>query len=195
LKERILISLLLLSLSLGGRIPDTRAPEVEVTLTTGESLTGEILSVREQSVLLTTRYGAGEEVLVDNKSLVRVVDLELIKEVALPGSSHMVHGMGIGMALGCLAGCLIGGSQEVSNQKNDIFGCSGWAEKNANACSGGLIGGSGGTLVGAGVGGALSGNDIILFGHNKRDPAALRSVARYYDKEPEFLKSVGTMTN
>lgn len=174
-------------------MPDTQVPKVRVTLMTGESLKGEILSVREQTVLLTTRYGAGEDVLVDNKSLVRVVDVKLIKEVALPGSSHIVHGMGIGMFAGCLVGCLIGGSQEASHQNgvDEAFGWMAWGEKNSNAGSGALIGGLAGTAVGAGVGVATSSDDIILFGPNKRDLAALRSLARYSAEEPEFLKSIG----
>jgi hypothetical protein len=183
--KRITLAMLLLSLSLGVQIKEQVGPEVEITLSTGRKVSGEILAVRSDAIVFTTRRGARGDELV--RSTV-VLPEDTVGQIVLPGSSNVLLGIGVGAAGGCLAGAMIGSAAKTEHSESDFFGCARGAEKGANTVSGGLIGFLAGGTVGGLVGGATSDKDIVLIDANNRDFSGLRSLARYKGGEPEYLR-------
>ena len=166
---------------------DVREPQtVEVSLVAGMKFDAEILFVRDTTVVLTTAVGASEEDLMFRNGAIQVVRDKDIVGIRTKGSAHTVLGAGLGALVGGALGMAIGGSQSVTQDKNDIFGCGAGMQKESNTVSGGAIGCAGGCLLGAIVGGATgSGSDLISA--QQRDFKVLWRYQRYA-AEPDYLK-------
>lgn len=188
--RRIILGVLLLSLSLGVRLQEAVGPELRVTLASGEKYTGEILAVRDHSIVFSRRHGANERTLEESKGLILVLDQDSIRDVILPGSSKVLLGIGAGLGVGCLGGCLIGSSLETKGAEGCNSRETELLEKQANAVGGSAIGGLAGGVVGGIIGGAVSEGEVVLIGKEKRDFAGLRGLARYGENEPEFLREI-----
>lgn len=185
---RVVLGFMLLSLPVGVQIQGVDAPEVQVTLRTGEKRSGEILSVQEHSMLFHPKHGLSERDVVLTKELVEVIDADRIQEVTLPGGANVGSGIAVGLGLGCIIGYLIGESQPVSKPQ----GCTdptGEQQRWDNGLKGGCIGGTAGSLVGAAVGNSIK-DRIVVFGQYKRDFRALKGLARYPEEEPDFLEMI-----
>ena len=176
----LLLLILPLSFVVPGQVAD--APEVIITLKTGEEWQrGEILFVRHQSVLFIPKHGATDEFLSGHPHSVVTTRVENVKTVSLRGRSHLWQGFEWGAVLGCLAGTVIGmGEKNQSGEeflKNTYTGCG--------------VGSLGGGTVGLALGGVFSEEDSVIFGGDNRDLVGLRKFSRYQEREPEFLRSVG----
>ena len=175
---------LLLSLSLGTGTREGHAPEVVIILMSGEIEKGEIISVRDQTLVFSTSYG--HDVLVSPRKEVRVVRLDEVREVMLPGRSHTLSFVAALSTLGCATGCLLGYNRQVPRGDGYFSGCNEQSEREGNAARGGEIGAVAGAVAGGAIGIATSRKDSVLFGPGKRDPAVLREVARY-SADREFM--------
>jgi hypothetical protein len=190
--KRIVIALMMASLSLGVQIQYPFGPEVRVRLKTGADYQGEILALRDSNVILSLIHGADSNLLARSKHSIIMLRHDAIHEVSLPGtgSSKALLGALLGAPSGCLAGYAIGDGQEVEQRRDDPYGCRAQDEKHRNQINGGLIGCFVGAALGAAVGGAASSNDMVLISPMNRDFSGLRILARYKGVEPAFLREV-----
>lgn len=187
MRHWIMATAILVPLSTGMNTSGSGPEEVEVTLSGDVKVKGEILAVRESSIVMATRFGLSEEELMQNPKQIVVVRNERIAKVETPSSSYIGLGVLGGLAVGCGAGCAIG-SEMVKQEKNDILGCNALAEQSNNMIAGSMIGGLAGTAVGAVVGAAVSEKGIVITGASADK---LKALARYQDGEPEFLRAIG----
>ncbi len=177
-------------LSVGFQKEVPKDTKVEITLMSGTRISGEILSVRDSTIVVANQAGLPEGVLITERNRVAVLPHRRVMSVESPGTSRtFVMGVG-GMAMGCMVGCLIGSGQKVERQPNDTFGCSEQAEREKNAENGALVGGLAGCLVGGALGAGISTKDTSFISSSQRDFKVLRAIARYPDIEPEFLKKI-----
>jgi len=198
-----LLFLLFLPFSFVSPERESDPPEVVLTLINGEEFSGEILSVRDRTVILSTIYGASEDMLERMIHKVIAMELDSIKQLKVRGKSYVVTGMGVGGGIGALTGGVIGVTQEIPAIQNnnsreswdysiDPVGCGGWlGKKLENGVLGCAIGTGVGMFLGASVGAAFSGRDSILLLPTAIDAITLKTLSRYQDEEPEFIKAIG----
>lgn len=180
MKKTVCGLLLLALLSVGFQTGGTDPVEVEILLVDGATLTGNILALRDTSIVLWADVTSGKQSAV-------VLPHRQILNVQTAGSSYILVGLLSGCAVGCLTGVAIGGSQPVE-QHGDCSNPA--AEKEANQVTGAAIGSLVGALVGLAVGGGASQSSRVLVSPAQRDFKVLKGVARYPDSEPEYLKSI-----
>lgn len=186
--NRVVLGLTLASLSVGVEVQTPVGPEVSVMLASGEKYNGEILAVRDSSVVFSTVHGATKDELAAARGTIRILAHSEILTLGVPGSSNFWLGSVLGCATGGLIGYWIGNSQEVKEQKsNDCSGNHFACEKEANAIGGSLIGACAGTGIGALVGSGIK-DKIDLISPQNRDFSVLKGLARYKKEEPEFLR-------
>jgi hypothetical protein len=175
--------LLLAFLSVGFQTGGNNVPEVEIVLDDGAVVTGQILALRDTSIVCWMDVTNGKESIV-------VLPHNRILNLQTVGNSNIVLGLFAGCTVGLLAGCAIGGSQDVQEGKDDWTGCTGAVERGANQTAGAAVGSLVGSALGLIVGGATSNASEVLISPARRDFKVLKQVARYPDSEPEYLKSV-----
>ena len=190
--RHLLNCFLLLSLSVGVEVEKESRPEVRVILSSGQEYEGEILAVRDHSIVFSTLHGASEGRLIQSRQAILILNHDDIREVLLIGDSNVLPGIAIGMGSGCMLGCLIGYSMEVSvpeEKSNKPLDCGPTKEskKEMNAMGGGLVGGLLGTVFGGAIGGSIR-EDTMIIGLQKRDFSILKLHARYGSEEPWFLR-------
>ena len=176
-----LLSLLLCiqSASAGGR-------RITIMLRSGQEVKGELLSVREKSLVVTKVNDVSDWELTDHPEFIAAVSGQDIQKVIIKGKSHVLGGMGIGLLAGTLGGVIIGGSAgktdntTVNSISQPMF-----------AAGGAVIFGLGGLLVGALIGGASSKGGEEINADSLQDLFYFRQYARYQENEPEFLKTFG----
>ena len=157
----------------GGVARRTQGTDVAVVLTSGEKIEGELVSVRDSSVFIATRTG----------DIVPITDT-VVSHVIVKGSSHVFLGIGLGFLGGMIVGTTIGAATVTQKEEQEFFGgldkiIAGWA-----------VGTVAGTLVGGLVGASASESDIEVSLSVPAERSALKKLARYPDKEPEFLRVV-----
>jgi hypothetical protein len=183
--------LLLAALSLGVVINDPASRTVEVTLSGGRMFKGEVIAVRESTVVLGTRTGLSPvEMLNDSRALI-VAPFTQVQRIATEKNTHPITGMLIGAPAGCLGGLAIGGSIPVEKQPNDTFGCGAQAEHESNQASGMLVGFFAGAAIGCLVGNATGEPGQVVISAEQRDFTFLKELARYPYGEPESLQKIG----
>ena len=194
-----LFVLLLLPLSFVVPAKDARAPEVVITLLTGEECKGEILSVHDHVLVLSSRCGLSEDLLERNKDALLIVELDSIGEVTVCGKSYVLMGMGVAGGVGALTGGLMGLLRDVSPPREeqrrafdynvDAADCGSQVGKHlGNGALGCAIGTAAGLVLGGLAGAALSQKDSIVSGSRAQDTTSLKALARYRGDEPEFLQ-------
>lgn len=198
MRHWVMAAVILAPLSTGMETRGSNSTEAEITFLNHATFTGEILAVRDSSIVMTTRCGLSESELMASPKQIFVIPDSRIATVQTPGSSHVAVGMGVGLVLGCVTGCAIGANKEenVKQEKNDIFGCNAEAEKETgkieNMSNGALIGGLAGAVVGGVVGASASeGRKLYITPQTQRDFGLLKPLARY-EIEPGFLRAITT---
>ncbi len=183
---RLLASLLLLAaLSLGVVIEGTTFHTVEVSLTGGRRFKGEVIAVRESTVVLGTRPGLSPVEMMKDPATLIVVPFSAILGISTEGSHNAATGFLVGAPLGCLGGYAIGSSIQVENKTNDLIGCAG-ATTDAvdNRLTGMAVGFLAGAAIGCAAGSASGEKGQELISVQQRDFTFLRAVARYPYEEP-----------
>jgi len=156
--------------------------EITVSKKNGTEINGELLSVRDTSIIICSDIGLSETELARINYPIYNIRNNEIKEVTVEGGWYIWSGMGYGG----LGGALLGVALAAATYEKSSY----LSEAGVIIIVGGL-----GTLVGAIAGGivgyALSTDDAILLdippGY---DFSLLKSLARYPDKEPEFLRAI-----
>ena len=148
--------------------------EVTLLLKDGEEVNGELLSVRENSMIICVEHSATEEELAKLIYPLTAVQNNEIQELTIEGSSYVWIGIGSGLLVGFLIGMSAISEVEGTGDAWLFFGPI-------------VIY----TVAGGVVGYLRSTNDVILQdippGY---DMSLLKPLARYPDEEPEYLREI-----
>ncbi|MFC2103282.1 hypothetical protein ACFLSS_02520 [Bacteroidota bacterium] len=157
--------------------------EVFIIMKNGAELTGELLSVRDSSILLCKEYEADEEDLADLVYPVYSIENHDIKLIELKGENKIILGLVLGAGLGAGTGAGIS-SSGVSKKRYRKLGAAA-----SGCCVGGLIG----ALIGVIIGGISSTDDEVVYEYanpGEYDFTQLNIYSRYGGKEPDYLKEI-----
>lgn len=166
-------------------VDENAGAELTITLKDSTEIKGELLSVRDNTITICEYYSSSDEELIKITYPIFSVRNDEIKELTIEGSNNLWSGLGIGAlagpAFGATLATLIVVTAPVQEGDQPILAY-------MILVPAGFIAG---TLFGAGVGAATSVEEIIL---NNIPPgydlSILKPLARYPDKEPEFLKAI-----
>ena len=155
--------------------------EIEVSIKDGEEISGELLSVRDSTIIICTEYSAAEEDLASLQYPINTVRTDEIVELKIEGNTTPVLiGAGIGLAVGIGLVVLAG---PYNPKPSDT-------EEASKTC-GGILLGLGAFSLGGLIGALVSTEDVIL---TEIPPGyqfvPLKTLARYPDEEPEYLKAL-----
>jgi hypothetical protein len=92
----------------GGTTERIAGAEVVIDVNDGRRYSGELLSVRDSTMLLCEKYGASEKELENSNNLIRIIKNHDIKLIEIQGESKILQGMAIGAGVGVVAGAAIG---------------------------------------------------------------------------------------
>ena len=150
--------------------------EVTIILMDETKINGELLSVLDSSLIICTEHSTTEEELSNSTYPIILVKNNEIQELTIEGSSYVWTGIAVGVLTGIVTGGLIvkAGSDEA-------------AAEFAGVAIGFYLGLAAGWITGY----ALSTEEFIL----QEIPSGydfyfLKSLARYQDKEPDYLKVI-----
>jgi hypothetical protein len=155
--------------------------DVSLLLKNGQEISGELLSVRDSSLVISTMEDANENDLSTQTVGIIAVRNEELFHVVVKGKSNIVTGM----AGGVLYGAALGGVL-----CSCIPAASGLSTPEERAAGGAFVFGAIGFVVGTIAGIASSSNDKLVEPRMNNDFSSLRPLARYPDKEPEFLQVI-----
>jgi hypothetical protein len=154
--------------------------EITLLLKDRTEIKGELLSVRDTTMIICTEHSATEEELANLIYPINTVRNDEIKELTLEGSNYVWAGLGIGIVAGTLTGILVGSLLE-ENRQAYISHEAGF----------GVLGFIVGAIAGPIIGHALSTEEFVLQeippGYNF---SLLKPLAHYPDEEPEYLKVI-----
>jgi hypothetical protein len=154
--------------------------DVVLVLNNGRELKGELVSVRDSSVLIALSRQI--------KGVLAVKDT-MISRVTVKGGSRVLLGMGLGFIGGAAVGVAvaIGVAVDRSVETSEIG-----KEFVTALLGGGLapIGAVAGTIVGGVIGATSKKDEAELDPSIAPERDALKKFARYPDKEPEFLQVI-----
>ena len=160
---------------------DSIGAEVTLLLINGEEISGELLSVRDSSIALCATYSATEEELASLKHPISIIETDGIREFEIAGNTFPRWiGAGIGFVAGTTAGILVINDLKETSTEESI-------DKALGSCC--LVAGL--TTLPVVIGRLLSTEDVIL----SDIPSGykflpLKSLARYPDEEPVYLKAI-----
>ena len=156
--------------------------EVTLSLWNGKEINGELLSVRDSTMIICTQYSATEDELSNLTYPIITFRNDDMKEFTIEGSNYVWTGMGYGALGGAALGTLV---VTATYEKN-----SGISQPYASIF-GGILGALVGAIAGTIVGYSLSTDDVILQEiPPDYDLAVFKPLARYPDEEPEYLRAI-----
>lgn len=151
--------------------------ELILTLMNGTEINGELLSVRDRTITLSTEHSATEDELANLTYPITTVRNDEIQEMTIEGSNYVLAGLFAGLVGGFGAAYGLG---RAFNEPGKYTGLGVF-----------LIVWPAAIIAGPIVGYLLSTDDIILqeipLGY---DWSILKPIARYPDEEPEYLKAI-----
>ena len=154
--------------------------------------TGELLGVRDSTILICPKFGASETELVRKIYSVDIIQKRDINLLILRGKKAYLTGMLAGGLIGGLLGTVIGASADIGDENNNfrIIRISREEAILGSAC---CLGGTG-ILIGGLLGLTGSTEDKIIYDSvepEKIDYEWLKQFCRYIDPEPEYLRNLG----
>jgi hypothetical protein len=161
-----------------------RGADVILLLKTGQEISGELVSVRDSSLVISTIEDANENDLLTQTAGIIAVRNEEILHVVIKGKSNVLKGMILGTLAGvgfhAVLGLAIG-----ANPLKAYF-----TDADPVAREAGMTYGAVGLLLGTVVGAASSSRDRLVEPLPDQDFSSLRPIARFPEEEPEFLKKI-----
>ncbi len=165
--------------------------EVEISLTNGTSFSGEVLSVRDGSIVVTDETGLLQEALMAGEHKFRVLLFAEVNRVEITGSSYTLVGTFAGATVGCLGGFALGAALPSNHKNQGVFDFQRMSfDQIGNEIGCAALGTLAGGILGHVVGNAASTNGSILISPQLRDFNVLTRVARYPSTEPAYLKTI-----
>jgi hypothetical protein len=168
-----------------GFVPPDDPVEAVFTLQNGGIIKGEVLSVRDSSIVVSMVLGGSEAELSYAEQAWRVITAHDLRSVVIPGKSHLVKGAGVGGVAGLVLGCATWQQKEAGSFE-DFFADVTGASLAGRAATFALVGCVAGGIVGA----AISRPDRTVYAAPASSLESIRALARYKTEEPEFLKKV-----
>jgi hypothetical protein len=174
----------------------TQGTDVVVLLTSGQEIEGELVSVRDSSVLIAAESGRIPPGLPAQVHGILAIKDTMVTRFVVQGSSNVFLGMGLGLLGGIVVGGAIGAiSYSPPARPEGVVAAIVWPYVEQTSLGGAitdgmLIGAVVGTAAGAVVGAAASETDIEVGLSVPAERSALKKLARYPDKEPEFLEGI-----
>ena len=157
--------------------------EVTLLLEGGQEINGELLSVRDSTISICTEYSATEKELARLLYPIHTVRTDEILEITLEGSNYVWIGLGIGAVAGIGLGVLVVTNYE--SESSSTYSES--MEKGGYGCLGFTLAATLGTVIGE----LASTDEVIL---HEIPPGykllPLKSLTRYQDEEPEYLRAI-----
>jgi len=152
-----------------------------IVLKNGETIVGEVIAVRGDSLLLSKNIWHTEEKLMKELDGMRVIRRDDIQEFILKGESHVAEGIGMGLMAGFCVGILMafdpgggipfsGGLDQVSHTEGALIAMP-------------LIGVGLGTITGI----TTSTHDMKLKAEIVKNFKFLNQFSRYRDEIPDYL--------
>ena len=137
--------------------------------------------MRDSSLIICTEHSATEEELANSTYQIIPVRNNKIQQITVEGNSYVWWGIGIGYLTGAIIGYLLGQTGATNDKTDQAF----------SGLGGGILGGLIGLAAGGGIGYAFSTEKFVL----QEIPSGynfyfLKPLARYPDKEPEYLKVI-----
>ena len=157
--------------------------DVVLLLNSGSEVSGELLSVRENAILIARTSGTTDEVLERFPDAISVVPYESVQKVTIDGNSYVLLGLGLGLVTGVAVGFAVAPDAHEDNSPGQLVD---GINSTYSVSIGGLIGLALGTVVGA----AASTGDNEMETSTFKSPYSLKPYARYQEDEPEFLKAI-----
>jgi len=157
---------------------------VVITMNNGEEYKGELLRVRENSMILCSKYKANEKELFAFTYPYYSLNNHDIKIIELTGENHLIGGIVFGGLGGALLGALIGSVIALNASYYESIGY---------AAGGFLIGAGIGMLVGGIIGGNNTTINKVIYKYanpEEYDFTQLNIYARYGEYEPDYLKAI-----
>ncbi len=183
MSRKLLAAFLFLVIAVPAGSLIAQGAEVVLALKDGRRVDGELLSVRDSSIVLSTNMRLSEHDLTELADLLVVVRSEEILHVIIKGKSNILSGMGEGLLLGGAIGGALGlltGDDKSGFIRFTAAEKAGW----------GAIGfGAVGLIIGTITGIASSTSDKMIEPLPDFDFSLLKQLARYKTGEPEFLKT------
>ncbi len=164
--------------------------EITIVTTSGDSIVGELLSVRPGELLLTRGTGVDDAILEREPALIIRLPFSNVAVVRAEGRNYTIIGALLGAGVGVIIASAIT-KQTTAQAADSISPFSGLGQdirNSFNAAGEASITIAGGCLLGWVVGKSLSADDIAIPGSQVNDLRALKSEARYSLEEPAFLK-------
>ncbi len=156
--------------------------EVTLIMNNGFKINGELLSVRDTTIIIYSIYGLQENQLARLNYPIYNIHNREIKELTIEGSSYVWTGFFIGIAAGTAIGLVVGSSAE--EKEGGMF-------EGLPTFAGGSLGSLVGATTGSIIGYNLSSEEFVLQeippGY---DLSILKPLARYQDEEPEYLRAI-----
>lgn len=155
-----------------------------VTLRNGEQVKGELLAVKESTLIVSKDIGAIDNFLISHPEKILRVSRRDIQELTICGKSHLWDGIAIGLAGGICIGMLVSYQPTGAEAYNSNFDPQGGGPKMLALCAAAGIGL--GALAG-GTGTAVT-NDRKINVESIKAWNSLRENARYDGDEPDYIK-------
>ena len=162
--------------------------EVTLLFENRTEIKGELLSVRDSTMIICTEHSATDEELASLKYPINTVQNDEIQELIIAGDSYVWTGIGYG-ALGgaALLGIIVYATYTEGTSR---YFSEGIFTRGGQTATGVILGALVGAIAGGVVGHILSTDDVIFQeippGY---DMSFLKPLARYPDEEPEHLSA------
>jgi len=168
--------------------PRSEGARVILLLNSGQQIHGELLSVRDSALVISTIEDIHEKELASQTASIHVIKNQEILHVTIKGKSKVLKGMVQGFLIGAGAGALLGlATYQPCPPKSFIcldFG------PGVAAAGGAILLGGAGFLIGTIAGIASSRGDKVIEPLPGRDLSLLKPYARFPLEEPEFLGKI-----
>ncbi|MGA2624287.1 MAG: hypothetical protein ABSF91_10575 [Bacteroidota bacterium] len=158
--------------------------KVTIQFQSGDSITAELLAVRESVLIVSRGIGTPDEFLSTHPDEMLTIRRKDIQSFMIHGKSHLWDGVAIGLAGGICLGMLVSYEPTGAEAYKSNFDPQGGGPKMLVCCA------VGGVALGvlAGGTGTLVTEDKYIDLNKKKNWISLRQYARYNETEPPFMK-------
>ncbi len=167
--------------------------KVYIEMNDGTGYSGELLVVRDSTMIVCEEYDAEEQELADSVYAIHVLNNRDIKLIELYVGNYLGIGIVVGSSVGSIIGARIGKTDEPKpppRDPNEWHFDLGFPKINKGAVTGFCLGGAIGSLIGGTIGYFITDDDVV---YEYADPEEynfkkLNIYARYVNKEPQYLR-------
>jgi len=173
-------------------ITNPQGAKVLVMMRDGEEYTGELLTIRDSTMILCERYNAREKDLAESVFSFFSLNNRDIRYIEIEGEGNPLFGIIFGGVTGALIGAAVYKSEDEEEKKPDenSFGFN--FNINFDPVTGCCIGGLVGVFVGGIIGYNIKDDEpiYIYVKSDEYDFTQLNIYSRYGGEEPEYLKEI-----